>query len=389
VFACFYTFVTAAAWIVALPFFLLVSLKSKYRYSVPARFFLRHNPPLKADGVWFHCCSFGEARAVAPLAERFETERLRMSAATRTGWEVIRSLAPRQSRYLPFEPLLWFWIRPQKALVVMEAELWYLLFFIAKRRGAKTLLINARISERSWPKYRRFSWLYRRVFAKVDLVYAQTETDRARLETLGARHVEVTGNLKLSAVPEAKGLLSKPEERYVICAGSTHEGEEGEILAGFREFKRHHPEAMMVVVPRHPERFDKVWRMMEAMGRLHDWEVSRFSERERLDGDLVLMDRMGMLVECYSVSDLAVLGGAFGPFGGHNAAEAAQFGIPIVSGPHYFNQKDLFGGIEGITVVPKEKLAETMRYPGLLTPSRLKFSGDALDRIEKEIRSVL
>jgi 3-deoxy-D-manno-octulosonic-acid transferase len=129
--------------------------------------------------------------------------------------------------------------------------------------------------------------------------------------------------------------------------------------------------------------------MMESFAKLQGWRVARFSQEESLDADLTLMDRMGELVNCYAVSDLVVLGGAFESIGGHNAVEAAQFGIPIISGPHYFNQKELFAGIEGITITPKEKLSEVLRYPKLLEATRLKIRGDALERIEKEIRNVL
>jgi len=387
-FTCCYTVLTAAAWLAAFPFLLLLSFRKKYRYSIPARFFLWRNPPLEPEGVWFHVCSFGEARAVAPLVERFEPELRRLSATTQTGFESIQALSSEQSRYLPFDPLLWFWMKPQKALVVMEAELWYLLFALAKKRGASTFLVNARISDRSWPRYRRFAWFYRRLFAYVDRVFAQSEEDRKRLEALGAGNVTVVGNIKLGQIPSPTRRLEKPEG-YLVCAASTHEGEEGEILQAFQELKALRPEAKMVLVPRHPERFEKVWRMMSSFARLQEWSIARFSEGESLEADLTLMDRMGELVNCYTVSDLVVLGGAFEPIGGHNAAEAAQFEIPIITGPHYFNQKDLFAGIEGITVVEREKLAETLRYPKLLERSRLKLTDNPLEIIEKEIRDVL
>ncbi|HFC04034.1 MAG TPA: 3-deoxy-D-manno-octulosonic acid transferase [Nitratifractor salsuginis] len=387
-FTCCYTLLTAVAWLAALPILFLFSFRKKYCSSIPARFFLWRNPPLKPEGVWFHVCSFGEARAVAPLVERFDPDIRRLSATTQTGFESLQSLSAEQSRYLPFDPLLWFWMKPQKALVVMEAELWYLLFALAKRRGAATFLVNARISDRSWPRYRRFAWFYRRLFAHVDRVFAQSEADRKRLEALGARHVTVVGNIKLGQIPSPTRDFEKPEG-YLVCAASTHEGEEGEILQAYRELKMLRPEAKMVLVPRHPERFEKVWRMMRSFAKLQEWQIARFSESGNLMADLTLMDRMGELINCYAVSDLVVLGGAFEPIGGHNAAEAAQFGIPIITGPHYFNQKDLFAGIEGITIVEREKLAETLRYPKLLERSRLKLTENPLELIEKELRNVL
>ena len=137
-----YTLVSIILYVIALPFLFFFSFKSKYRDSLPARFWLWKNPPLEAEGIWFHSCSFGEAKAIAPIVEHLPTEALRMTSTTHTGKEVIDTYTP-QSRYLPFEPLLLGWIRPQKALVVMEAEFWYLLFTVAKMRGAKTMLINA------------------------------------------------------------------------------------------------------------------------------------------------------------------------------------------------------------------------------------------------------
>ena len=388
-FTALYTLLTGLFWLAALPILPFFALKRKYRRSIPARFWLWRNPPVEEDGLWFHACSFGEARALRPLVERFDRATVRMSTTTQTGYEVCRALVPDQCRYLPFEPLLWFWIRPQKALVVMEAELWYLLFHVARARGAATYLINARVSDRSWPSYRRFAWFYRRIFSRIDGVYAQTQKDRERLETLGAKEVRVTGNIKFAQVPRADCPLFKPDGAYLVCGASTHEGEEGAILEGFRLLKSHRPEAKLLMVPRHPERFEKVARMMESFARLQGWSFGRYSATESLEADLILLDRMGELVNAYAVSDLVVLGGAFEPIGGHNAAEAAQFGMPILSGPHRFNQREIFAGIEGITIVEKEALAEAMEYPALLPRTRILAQGDPLEEITEELRRVL
>ena len=137
-------------YLIAFPFLLLFSFKTKYRESIPARFFLWNNAPLKANGIWFHSCSFGEAKAIKPLVDALPTDLLRMSTTTHTGFQAIHEYT-KESRYLPFESLLFFWLKPQKVLVVMEAEFWYLLFALAQKRGAKTLLINARMSDRSFP----------------------------------------------------------------------------------------------------------------------------------------------------------------------------------------------------------------------------------------------
>jgi len=194
-----YSLVSFLIYIVALPFLILFSFKTKYRSSIPARFFLWNNRPLKPNGIWFHSCSFGEAKAIKPLVDELPSDVLRMSTTTNTGFKAITEYTE-QSRYLPFETLLFAWLKPQKALVVMEAEFWYLLFVLAQKRGAKTLLINARMSDRSFPKYQRIGWLYRQIFKHIDEVYAQTSKDKERLESLGAKNVVVTGNIKLSTI---------------------------------------------------------------------------------------------------------------------------------------------------------------------------------------------
>ncbi len=175
---------TFTLYLIALPFLILFSFKNKYKDSIPSRFFLWNNRPLKPNGIWFHSCSFGEAKAIKPLVDLLPKEILRMSTTTHTGFEAINAYT-KESRYLPFEPLLFSWLKPQKALVVMEAEFWYLLFVLAQRRGAKTLLINARMSDRSFPKYVKMAWLYRHIFKHIDEVYAQTTLDKERLESIG------------------------------------------------------------------------------------------------------------------------------------------------------------------------------------------------------------
>ncbi len=373
-------------YLIALPFLLLFTFKAKYKASLPARFFLWHNKPLKSHGIWFHSCSFGEAKAIQSLVDQFPQESLRMSSTTHTGFKVIRAYT-KESRYLPFEPLLFGWLKPQKVLVVMEAEFWYLLFALAQSRGAKTLLINARMSDRSFPKYQKMGWLYRQIFKHIDEVYAQTSKDKERLESLGAQNVIVTGNIKLAYLPAATKELQKPSS-LVVCGASTHEGEEALILNAFGAFKKEHPEAVLLLVPRHPERFDKVAKMMKDFAQEHHCSTQRYSQNEVLNSDIVLVDVLGALVNMYAVSDIVILGGAFEPIGGHNAAEAAQFGCKIISGKHYFNQKDIFDAIEGIAVVEASNLSKRLLQHGLLKHTVIKNKSD-ISPIVESIKSVL
>jgi len=381
-----YSFFSFFLYIIALPFLALFSFKTKYKDSLPARFFLWNNKPLKSHGIWFHSCSFGEAKAIKYLADELPKDMLRMSTTTHTGFKVIEEYT-KESRYLPFEPLLFGWLKPQKALVVMEAEFWYLLFALAQNRGAKTLLINARMSDRSFPKYEKIGWLYRQIFKHIDEVYAQTAKDKERLESLGAKNVLVTGNIKLAHLPGVTKEVKKPSN-LVLCGASTHEREEALILDAFAAFKKEHSKAVLLLVPRHPERFTKVAKMMEDFADEYHWTTQRYSENEVLSSDIVLVDTLGELVNMYAISDIVILGGAFEPIGGHNAAEAAQFGCKIISGKHYFNQKDIFDAIEGIAVVEASNLSRRLLQHGLLKPTVIKSKSDITPIIES-LKSVL
>ncbi|RRS30628.1 MAG: 3-deoxy-D-manno-octulosonic acid transferase [Epsilonproteobacteria bacterium (ex Lamellibrachia satsuma)] len=375
-----YTLASFFLYLIAIPFLLLFSFKSKYRDSIPARFFLWKNPPLKPDGIWFHSCSFGEAKAIKPLVDVLPQDVLRMSSTTNTGFKAI-STYTKESRYLPFEPLLFAWLKPQKALVVMEAEFWYLLFALAQKRGAKTLLINARMSDRSFPKYKKIAWFYRHIFHHIDEVYAQTKKDKERLESLGAKNVMVTGNIKLSNLPLPTKELKKPEG-LLICAASTHEGEERLILKAFSDLKKEKNDVKLIIVPRHPERFGKVSGIVESFSEEEHLNWHRYSQNETFDSDITVVDSLGELVNIYAVSDIVVLGGAFVPIGGHNAAEAAQFGCKIISGKHYFNQKDIFDAVEGIAIVEASNLSRRLQQFSQLKPTKIRYRTDMSPIIE-------
>jgi len=383
-----YSLVAFLLHIVTFPVLFLFSFKSKYKNAIPARFFLWRNPRLQQKGIWFHTCSLGEAKAIKPLVDKLAPELLRMSTTTQTGYKAISEYT-KESRYLPFESLLFFWMKPQKVLLVMEAEFWYLLFFLAKKRGAKTMLINARMSEESYPKYMRISWLYKQIFRHIDEVYAQTQLDKNRLESLGAQNVHVTGNIKLSVLPAVTNKFVKPSG-LVLCAASTHEGEEALILDAYATFKKYNIKAKLIVVPRHPERFDKVALKIDDFTKVEKLSWHRYSEDEQLDDDIVLFDTLGQLVNIYAITDIVILGGAFTPVGGHNAAEAAQFGCKIISGKHYFNQVDIFDAIEGIVIVEASNLSRRLLQHGVLKSTRLKTKTDIspiLESIESAIIS--
>ncbi len=383
-----YYLIAVVIYLFLTPFLFVLSFKKKYHNSIPARFFLQNNPPLKSNGIHFHVCSLGEANAIKVLVENLNREDIRLTTTTNTGFEAVKKYKTDQIRFLPFEIFLPFWLKPQKALVVFEAELWYMLFAVSKKKGAKTFLINARISKKSYPRYYRFRWLYKKIFDNIDVVYAQSFEDARRLKTLGAHNIKVNGNIKFFNLAKATAEYPK-RKRYdsIVCAASTHEGEEELIFNAFLELKRKE-NAQLIVVPRHPERFEEIEIFLAREARRRRLSFSKFSEDKSFKSDIVLIDAMGELVNIYAISDLVILGGAFAKKGGHNAAEAAQFGCRIISGPHYFNQKDIFKYIEGIKIVPQVELADAVVNFRDLTPAKIDTNAK-IDELLEDLKNVL
>lgn len=372
-------------YIAALPIILYLSFKPKYKKSLPARFFLQKTPRFKKEGIWFHACSLGEAKALSPVIEMISHAQVNISVITHTGFSAASAYKEAQVRYLPYELFLPFWQTKQRLLIVLEAELWYLLFVVAASKGTKTLLLNARISERSYPKYLKMRWFYSRLLRYVDHVYVQSAVDKQRFETLGAKNVKVIGNIKLAQKVSATKEYIKPGGLSIV-GGSTHEGEEKIILEAFLEFKKvHRGKLHLSIVPRHPERFEAVSRMMENFAEKNGLRFSRFSNTEDLDADLVLVDRMGELNNIYAISDIAVLGGAFVPIGGHNPLEPVAFRCKIISGKHIFNQNELFRYVKNVQLVEPEELCEAFAKALDMAPSSIEEKVD-LHEINKLIK---
>jgi len=303
-----------------------------------------------------------------------------ISVMTNTGFEEAKKLSS-SVRYLPFEIFLPFWINKQKALVVMEAELWYFLFLFAKKRGAKTYLINARISDKSYKSYKRFSFFYKKVFANIDKTFAQTQEDKNRLLELGAKNIEVIGNIKLVQLPKVTKEL-KREKETLITAGSTHENEEELILKAYdRKFGK------LVIAPRHPERFEKVAKLIEKYSKKNSLSFHRFSQKEEFSSDIILIDKLGELNNIYAVSDIVILGGAFANVGGHNPIEPAYFGCKLISGKRIFNQKSLFECVKNYKIIEDNQLKETLKNAQGLKKSSLLQKGD-IQPIIKELHGI-
>lgn len=317
-------------------------------------------PPLKPGGIWLHAVSVGESIAAAPLVRellaRYPQLPITITCMTPTGSERIQAMfggseyAGRvQHCYLPYD-LPWaaarFLDRVQpKLAVIMETELWPNHIHQCAKRGIPVALANGRLSERSARGYARFANLTAPMLAELDLLAVQTALEAERFRSLGARPecVEVTGSIKfdLSIDPalltRAAALREQWQatQRPVWIAASTHAGEDEIVLAAHRELLTHNPDALLILVPRHPERFNAVFELSQRQG---------FSARRRSTGEALLTsdqvllgDTMGELLFLYALADIAFVGGSLVANGGHNLLEPAALGKPVLSGPHLFN----------------------------------------------------
>ena len=375
----YYVLVLAAFALGALPLAIL-AFKKKYRASIPARFFLFKNPKFDASRVHFHACSFGEVRSIAPLVSKFK-DAAAVSVVTKTGFDEVKKITS-NTRFLPFEIFLPFWLKPAKITVIFEAELWLGLVFWAKFKGSRVILINARISDRSYKSYLKFSFFYRYLFKFIDKIYAQSDMDKQRLERLGAKNIVVSGNIKSAFLPNPSKIYAKPKERVIVLA-STHAGEEDLILRGLNLSAND----KLILVPRHPERFCEAGEILAKFAAKNGLSFAKFSETKNFDAQCVLVDAMGELVNIYKFSDVVVLGGSFVPnVGGHNPIEAAQFENAVISGEFIFNQKALYSAVDGIKFAKAGEINVLLRQD--LPKAKIVAKGDASE-ILKDIEENL
>ncbi|WP_339843345.1 lipid IV(A) 3-deoxy-D-manno-octulosonic acid transferase [uncultured Halopseudomonas sp.] len=337
---------------------------------------------LRPDGIWVHAVSVGETIAAAPmvkaLLERYPHLPITITCMTPTGSEQIRKLFGDKvgHAYLPYD-LPWLQgrfihrLRPRIG-VIMETELWPNMVHEAKAARVPLVLANARLSERSARGYQRVAWLVRPMFAALDWVAVQTQAEAQRFARLGVDQsaMSITGSIKFDLQPDpavldqASSLRAQMGERPVWIAASTHGGEDEQVLAAHREVLALHPDALLILVPRHPERFNEVARLIEDA----DLKCVRRSSGETpMRADQVLLgDSMGELLMFYACADAAFVGGSLVSHGGHNYLEPAALGLPILSGPHSFNFTEISELLEGAgalqRVQDQAELAEAVTH---------------------------
>lgn len=321
----------------------------EYLWHVPERFG-RYRRTAERPVIWVHAVSVGETRAAAPLVAKLEQtypdHDILMTHMTPTGRQTgVDLFGDRVKRgYLPYD--LPFTVkrfldhfRPRLGLL-METEIWCNLIHACHARGIPLLLVNARLSEKSAAKYRRHPALISEALRKLAGVAAQTRADAERLETLGAREVQVAGNIKFDITPPesllARGRALRQRiglSRPVFLAASTRDGEESLLLDALRAVTL--PGLLTIIVPRHPQRFEQVTALFAARGL----RFQRRSENDAVSSDtsVLLGDSMGEMFAYYAASDLAFIGGSLLPYGGQNLIEACAVGKPVLIGPHTFN----------------------------------------------------
>ncbi len=356
-------------YILAIPYLIIKSRTLKYSKAIPAKFFLKNNPKLPKNKLWFHSCSMGETKALKPILDKLNKDDVNLTVITNTGYEEAFKMA-NNVRYLPFEIFLPFWIQRQKVLVVMEAELWYMLFLVAKSKCTKTVLINARINDKSYLTYKKYKFFYKHIFKNVDKIFSQTDIDKERLKELGGKNIEVIGNIKLASLPIVTKNLIKPKG-IIITAGSTHKSEEELILNAWDV-----TQGRLVLVPRHPERFEEVYNLVNERYANTNITYHKYSNRQDFTSNIIVVDIMGQLINIYAISDVVILGGSFiKTAGGHNPIEPAYFNTKLISGKIIFNQKSLFECVNDAYLISNNQLCKYLNNINELKKSTLTKIG--------------
>ncbi|MGM4991983.1 3-deoxy-D-manno-octulosonic acid transferase [Tardiphaga sp. 841_E9_N1_2] len=309
--------------------------------------------------VWIHGASVGEVLAAAALIERLRAlgMRILLTSGTVTSAEIIAKRFPTDiiHQYIPYDSprfvarFLDHW-KPSLALFI-ESDLWPNLIISAAKRRLPMVLINARMSQRSFPRWQKFSATIGALLGRFEICLAQSETDAERFSALGSRSVVVTGNLKLdvqappSDAVKLDKLMAVTRGRPIIVASSTHPGEEEIILETHKTLTSFFPKLLTVIVPRHAHRGADIAQMITVAGA----QVALRSREElpHAGTDIYVADTMGELGLFYRLSPVVFIGGSLVPHGGQNPIEAVKLGASVVHGPHVFNFTDVYEALDG------------------------------------------
>jgi len=341
--------------------------------------------PVKPGGIWVHTASVGELFAALPVIRAlfiaYPEQVITVTTMTPTGSKLVQEQLGDKvfHAYVPFDlpDAVWRFlnhVQPTK-LLIMETELWPNIITAAHEKGVNIILMNARLSERSAKGYQKVKSLTQSILKRISVIAAQHEDDANRFLALGANEssVVITGSIKFdidikaSVVAEGVKLRKQFPSELVWIAASTHEGEDVQILKAHHLIRAHYPTAQLILVPRHPERFDDV---AEVCAR-QNFEFTRRSLKQATDKAVYIGDTMGELILLYAASDMVFVGGSLAETGGHNLLEPAALAKPVMTGPHDFNFKQvneqLLNSGAAVRVLNADEVAEQVikwqQYP--------------------------
>lgn len=324
-----------------------------YRQRILERFSLSSQPNTPAD-IWLHAVSLGEVVAATPLINALLARSLRVMVTTMTptgSQRVLQQYGQRvQHQYLPYD-LPWCLARflhqvQPKVLVIMETELWPNLINSAHLSQLPIVLANARISDKSFHSYLKTRWFFKPVLRQITHILTQSLQDSRRFVRLGAdeRHVSMLGNMKFDiqfpeGVPQELIELQHRwgHSRVVLLLASTHDDEEAQWLAQYANLRQHIPDLLILIAPRHPQRFQTVYEQSLQLG----FKTGRRSQPETIDHalEVIVVDSLGELFSFYQLCHYAFVGGSLVPVGGHNVLEPMAAGVPVLVGPYMQNSK--------------------------------------------------
>jgi 3-deoxy-D-manno-octulosonic-acid transferase len=388
-----YSALLAVVLVLGSPYWLFQMLRhGKYLRGLPQRlgFVPEHFRNFATPAIWIHAVSVGEVLAVSELAfvlrAEYPDHRVVISTTTDTGQKLAQArLGTDNVFYLPldfgFAARRWIAALRPSLIVIAETEFWPNFLRVAHQSGARISIVNARISDRSFPGYRRWRKLLTHLFRSVDIFLAQTTEDARRLVEIGAdaSRVLVGGNLKYDIPPplpppivdHLRTAFAASGSGPILVCGSTVDGtpesEEALWIAAFQKTLAAHPAAVMLLAPRHPERFSRVAALLQQAKikffRRSQWNKDYEESGEALSGAILLIDSIGELSSLYALADIAFVGGSLVPRGGHNLIEPAQHGVPILVGPHTENFRDiveLFKSRDAVRVVRPPELSSSL-----------------------------
>jgi 3-deoxy-D-manno-octulosonic-acid transferase len=400
--------------------FLALLLRSKkqpaYRQRIAERFSFHKkvfNQQIKKQGIVIHAASVGEVLALRPLVEQLLKEQPQLAITfttfTPTGSEQVqKSFAGRvQHCYLPFDiwPVTWWFLyklQPQM-LIFMETELWPNIVAQAKEKNIKTMIINGRISSSSINQYKKINWLIAPCLQKFNAIISQSDDNQSNFISLGAdeQHCQVSGNIKydmsvseevikkqqtLNNLLTSRLSVDQMSNQQIWVVASTHPGDEQIALGAFKQLSIRYTNLLLVLIPRHPERFDTVAKLSNDM----EFNTVKRSDNIALNSNdnVWVLDSLGELMALYGLADIVTMGGSFSHIGGHNPLEPAWFAKPVIVGANMANFKDIMEQmLKNNAVVqlsysdnPEEALVEQMDKL-LLQPVEMKRLGQQAKQV--------